>query len=350
MTAIVGIRCKDGIVIGSDSSATFGNQLGLVTIEQSCKKVDVICDQVILSGTGAGGLHQRFREVVTKYWTDKKYHQPNGSQNKSPFEISKELSIEGIKDFASTHANAGQYGALVAFPAGGTFHLCEFAIKDFQPEFKEGKIWFASMGSCQQITDPFLGMIRRVFWESDEPNLRGGIFAVTWTLDHVIKLNPGGINGPAQIGVLEAKNNAYLLGDKIQEHLSAVQSVEEPLGKFRDFLSGAGAKPMRFPIAQMPTYPDIPFRVMERRILTLIATWRKTLSCLTELLGFTASPIKTVWCGRGDSALPVFEACPFQKARVGPSNDPNCAFWFKMVKDVRFERAFILAADKFGEP
>src|SRR5258708_38991885 len=156
MTAVVGIRCKDGIVIGSDSCTTCGSHPGFPTIEQTCKKVEVISGQVILSGTGAVGLHQRFREVVSKYWAEKKWRGTNG-QSKTAMEVAKDLSLAGIQDFTSTGIKeAGQYGALLAFPAGGTFHLCEFAIKDFQLEFKEGKMWFASMGSGQPITDPFL--------------------------------------------------------------------------------------------------------------------------------------------------------------------------------------------------
>jgi 20S proteasome alpha/beta subunit len=38
VTAIVGIRCKDGVVIGADSSATFGDGGGNRFIEQSTRK------------------------------------------------------------------------------------------------------------------------------------------------------------------------------------------------------------------------------------------------------------------------------------------------------------------------
>jgi 20S proteasome alpha/beta subunit len=39
MTVIIGFLCKDGIVVGSDSSATFGPDLAHRTIEQSVQKV-----------------------------------------------------------------------------------------------------------------------------------------------------------------------------------------------------------------------------------------------------------------------------------------------------------------------
>ena len=112
------------------------------------------------------------------------------------------MSAHTIDDFASTKAKEGQFGALVAFSSQNEFHLCEFAIDDFQPELKTGDRWFVSMGSGQPIADPFLGLIRRVFFKDSQPRLNEGIFAVLWTLEHAIDLNTGGIDGPAQIGIL----------------------------------------------------------------------------------------------------------------------------------------------------
>ena len=73
MTAIVGIRCKDGVVIGTDSSTTFGDARVLRTIEQPTgHKLEIIDDTLIVTGTGYVGHQQRFCEVVRKLWNDKK--------------------------------------------------------------------------------------------------------------------------------------------------------------------------------------------------------------------------------------------------------------------------------------
>ena len=52
MTAIVGVLCRDGVVIGTDSSATFtyGPQR---TIEQPTEKLSIVDQSVIVAGTGA---------------------------------------------------------------------------------------------------------------------------------------------------------------------------------------------------------------------------------------------------------------------------------------------------------
>jgi 20S proteasome alpha/beta subunit len=99
VTAIVGIRCKDGVVIGSDSSATFGDSGGRNTIEQStAKKIEIIGESVIVAGTGAVGHMQRFTAITQTLWDQK------ALQGKSEIEIGKLLSSGGINDFASTAA------------------------------------------------------------------------------------------------------------------------------------------------------------------------------------------------------------------------------------------------------
>jgi 20S proteasome alpha/beta subunit len=158
VTAIVGIRCKDGVAIGSDSSATFGDGGGNRIIEQSTtRKIEIIGDGVIVAGTGAVGHMQRFTAVIEKLWSAKAF------MGKSEIEIGKLLSSGGINDFHQTSAmNNLQFAAMVAYPAHDQPSLCEFPGGPgiFQPEIKKvDDLWFASTGSGQAITDPFLALL-----------------------------------------------------------------------------------------------------------------------------------------------------------------------------------------------
>lgn len=247
MTAIVGIKCKDGIVIGSDSSSTFTQTPEFRTIEQKTKKVEIINRKIILAGTGSVGLNQRFSEVISQYWAGSNH------KDKTAISIGKELSQAGRSDFVQTGTKERQYGALVAFSCKNELHLCEFSVVDFQPEFKTDKMWFVSMGSGQPITDPFLGLMRRVFWGDEPPRLNEAIFAVAWTLRHVIELNPGGINGPQQIAVLEAKSmNAHLLqDDELAEHIEYAEGAEKHLASYREILRDTKA----ITIPSLPAFP-----------------------------------------------------------------------------------------------
>jgi proteasome subunit B (beta)-like protein len=172
MTALVGVLCSDGVVIGTDSAASFAAGQTF-TIKQKVQKAFVINDgNVIVAGTGQVGMGQRFNDVVQKVFT-------NGRcKNKRPLDIARELSTEARKDFSTTMAHENQFGALVGFCSLKAPQLCEFAQRDFQPELKDPKMWFVSMGSGQPITDPFLGLIKKAFFQESQPTLPEGIFTV----------------------------------------------------------------------------------------------------------------------------------------------------------------------------
>jgi 20S proteasome alpha/beta subunit len=237
MTIVVGIKCKDGVVLGSDSSATFGVHPQMRTIEQRAKKTFIIGDNIIFSGTGQIGLGQRFGEIVERLSKKMAF------ESSRPIEVMTTICRETINDFFSTKVDKGCYGALLAFVADHDFQLCEFSLVDFQPELKTNDIWFAAIGSGQLIADPFLGLIKKVFFKADRPRLNEGIFAVTWVLQHAIDVNPGGINGPPQIGVL-AKHSGHkitaklLSDDELNEHIANAEGAEAHLATYRDILSG----------------------------------------------------------------------------------------------------------------
>ncbi len=237
MTVLVGVLCKDGVVIGSDSASTFSAGQTR-TIEQQTKKIDVVGDgHVIVAGTGAVGLGQRFNAIVDQAWNEKLF------SKQAALGVGKALATAAINDFASTHANQGQYGALVAFPCANKPQLCEFAVTDFQPELKSDNIWYVSMGSGQAIADPFLGLIREVFWHQGQPTCQDAVFAVTWTVSQAIKLNPGGVNAPIQIAVMnfaaDGKLAARLLDEsEIGEHMGNVDGAIQHLRTYAAFQKG----------------------------------------------------------------------------------------------------------------
>ena len=234
MTIIVGILCKDGVVIGADSAATF-HAGQMRTIEQVTKKIEIVADRVIVATSGAGGLGQRFAAVVEQAWQSKIFTKP-------AIEVGKALSAAGINDFASTDAPKGNFGALVAFPCQQKPCLVEFGVTDFQPELKTKHIWYVSMGSGQTIADPFLGLMREAFWDEGVPSCKDAEFVVTWILSQAIKLNPGGVNGPMQVAVLQSVGGnfaARVLDDpEISGHEENVEGLVQHMRKYRDKLRG----------------------------------------------------------------------------------------------------------------
>ncbi len=250
MTIIVGILCKDGVVIGADSSATFGPHQNQPTIEQPVQKVFVIQRRFIIAGTGQIGAGQRFNAAVDTGWTKDRFKSLD-----TPTEYGKTLCKLAIEDFGSTQLPKGTFGALVAFPIKSQHHLCELGLVDFQPELKNSKMWFASMGSGQSITDPFLGLMRRVFFQSGQPNLTEGLFLATWALQNAISLNPAGINGPPQVATLsfnKGEATAQIISDdELAEHKNSVEGAEKHLAEFLNRKSASPATTLPWPPSGM---------------------------------------------------------------------------------------------------
>lgn len=247
MTVLIGIRCKEGIVVGADSAATFAAGQ-MRTIEQPVKKIAILEDRIIIAGTGEIGMGQRFCAAVKAAWDAKEFRG-------TAVDVGKALAARGINDFASTKAQGNTYGALVAFPVSSSLELCELAVTNFQPEIKTNELWFVSMGSGQPIADPCLAFIRQAFWPDGIPSCEDGVFAVVWTLAQAIRLNPGGINAPMQVATLTMRERqpvARLLDDaEIAEHVANVDGAIEHLRQYRRDIRGASA-------ADIPAAPAIP--------------------------------------------------------------------------------------------
>jgi hypothetical protein len=101
----------------------------------------------------------------------------------------------GAASIEANHATA------VALPIGESAHLVQFSTQ-CNAEEVTADLPFMSLGSGQTLADPFLAFLRRVFWPTDLPSLLDGQLAAVWTLDHVIRVNAGGVAGNIQLVVL----------------------------------------------------------------------------------------------------------------------------------------------------
>lgn len=230
MTAVVGILCKDGVVIGTDSSATL--VAGAVpTIEQPVEKLHICQGTIIVAGTGHVGHGQRFCENVGKAWENKLFLH---SAQRTPMDVATALCAAQVQDFQKTGARPGDYGALVAFPHKKGPQLCEFALKDFQPEMKHSGMWFCSMGCTQPLTDSFLALMRQIFWTDGPPSLSDGMFVATWTLDHAIRYNAGGVNAPVRMAVLQGTAARMVPPEDLQEHYQNISAACKCLRNYRN--------------------------------------------------------------------------------------------------------------------
>ncbi len=131
------------------------------------------------------------------------------------------------------------FNFLVALPLNDQSELLCFD-EQAQSEMITVDLPFVAIGSGQAIALPFLAFVKRVMWKDSAPKTLGdGIFAVLWTLQHVIKVNAGiSVGGELTIAILQKQQGiwkAEMLDDYVlDEHKQAIRAAESALRNHRD--------------------------------------------------------------------------------------------------------------------
>lgn len=251
MTLLVGIRCSDGIVVAADQAVTFAAGQSRTIADRACK-VDVIDNKLIVASTGEVGFGQRFRERVSTLWAGKALN------NKSAIDVAKTVSRESIADFEYTGVPMGKVplGALMAFPfkmndkSGDA--LTEFYLNTFQPELKTDALWYVSMGSGQPLADPYLALLKHVFWPNKAPTVRHAVFAAAWVVTQSIRVAPAGIGLPMDMAVLVDGKARKLSEDEVQVHITAAEASIDHFAKFDPESGEAQGSPSPSPVPAGP--------------------------------------------------------------------------------------------------
>src|SRR5207244_4889228 len=101
------------------------------------------------------------------------------------------------------------FGALLAMVVQDIPYLVEFDSVGFQPELKEGKHFYVTMGSGQVLADPFLAFIKRVLWKETMPDVERAKIGVYWELKHTCGQAVGMVGGDLKLGVLRKQGGDW---------------------------------------------------------------------------------------------------------------------------------------------
>jgi hypothetical protein len=233
LTVLVGVRCTDGVVIGSDSIATSSMGTFPLIHLPFDEKIKVFpAANVIVACTGAIGFSQRLHEHVAAAIDGKVF--AHLKVRESTANISKRFLADLAGSNTPMHPQEGyRFGALIAAPSKDQPFLAEFASDNFQPEVKGGNLFFVSMGSGQILADPFLAFVSRVMWKSKMPTVDEAKFGVYWVLDHTIKLAPGKVGPPIRLATLRKVGGAWGASEQdTQELAQYVVDLENHIGEF----------------------------------------------------------------------------------------------------------------------
>ncbi len=197
-------------------------------------KLAIIGGKVIVAGSGAVGLGQRFQAFVQNAWDQ-------GLFNDVAMNCTLNLASSVVANFKATHVPLSSqmgwgYGALLAAPFGDGPALAEFGQIDFQPELKLGKLHFVTMGSGQVLADPFIAFISRVLWGGEAPDVRNALFGVYWALQHTIDCAPGGVGKPIRLATLQQVQGEWMARaieeDELQEPAQHIAEIEKRIAAY----------------------------------------------------------------------------------------------------------------------
>ena len=244
MTLIIGVRCDDGVVIGSDSVTTYSSYDGTRTIEQEIDtKVRIIENCALYASAGAVGPSQDILSALNSNWQ---------RINRRPRHhiVKKELSdtISGqIKNYArrmeetlvmpnreTPFVTKVGIECVMAVPIAKDHHLFRFDHHG-NPEEYLTELPIVAIGSGQVQADPFLAFVKRVAWNDKQPDsVKQGIVGVLWTLQYVIARNSAlGVGGEPSVGILEREQGKWvasvLKGERLGMHMEAIANAEEAL-------------------------------------------------------------------------------------------------------------------------
>lgn len=259
MTLIIGMKCADGLVMGSDGAATLG-AMGHSTVLQPVKKLRIIADSVIVGTSGYVGIGQRIAGEVESLYTSGKL------KNQKPHEVMTVIRTEiwnKVLMMELQAANVAKNVAGGAAMASAISHSvvgitlnkvpCLFQFdQQGAPEQASGNLPFISIGSGMPLADPFLAFLRRIFWEKRLPSVSEGVFATLWTLRQAIQTTPGGVAEPIQIIEMKDGKARELAEDEFREHDEAIEAAEKSLRDYREHMKSPATEEVPPP----PRPPD----------------------------------------------------------------------------------------------
>ena len=233
MTAVLGVKCSDGVIIGADrqleqSLPEFGQ------IQHTGDKIAIFeNDNMIIVGAGEQHLIQRFVET-TRSILDK-----SGYQFEDAISFIQEVYRQIKTVFRDTERDKNgelKLKTLIAFAFNDGHHLYYFD-KKLEYHFITSPPLYKALGNGTAHLTAFMKQMNIILerGEETELNLHEGKFHLFWAFNNTLSIAPGSFS-QIDVVTLERKDGQWVVSklslNELKENLEYIQEAKDNLASF----------------------------------------------------------------------------------------------------------------------
>ena len=187
MTLIVGVKCNDGIIIGSDGARSVSG------IIQPAVKLHILRDDWIVGLAGDVGINQQNLASLNALYTNTTASRPRqsicsqiGKTIRDCYNSKLGIKPQALVSNTPPHPDL-QVAALVALPSKEDIDLVHFDFRGNSTLASNSPPFFA-IGSGSLIAYSTLALLKNACWADDIPPMPVGMFTIVYTLVHSISI------------------------------------------------------------------------------------------------------------------------------------------------------------------
>jgi hypothetical protein len=282
VSLIVGVRCKDSVVLAASGLGAVLSK-GDPTAEAPAGLLRVVGRQVVLGVSGPEGLTREISAALAAYVAER-----------DPGRVEPEAHSTGIRDalaepvglaVAMTKAlrrvpgvavGPGEFvlgGSMIALPAKGTPCLYvvdeELAVTEITEE-----VACAAIGPARAAAESFLAFVRRLLWRDGQPTRAEAQLAAYWTVRHVVETTLGRPGRSVQVLSLSRRSDGS--AEIVRSEGRTIEGLDGAVGASLDEL-GTSLREHVLRALDSPTGPEVPRRetLVHRRVPEVRVTIRE---------------------------------------------------------------------------
>ncbi len=223
MTVVLGLLCKDGVVLGADGASSIVDRNLNIGYEKAKIRIWSEGNTTLGATAGSAEFGQSCRYGV------KKLLQDSASPPTDVRAFGDAWSAFVRQDFEKWDLKFEGDEALIAVDLGKRPGLFKLSGCNMFPSIIQPEAWSQAIGNSSQIIESFFEFLKDTFWSDALPTVAAARLGATWAVQHTIETRGLGVNGPVNVGELRG-------GHGNRPYIAPRADIEECLEAMKDML------------------------------------------------------------------------------------------------------------------